>query len=281
MDGYAWIDSLPAELAGQREVLRRLLAAIERDSRWRWLELACSVAAGRGDTLSDLDLGLGVDPAAWPEVLAGVPALVGGLGEVIDLLRHRIPEWGDAEHQRTFVQYANGVQLDLVVVPARQAVGTVPGAVMLYDATGLRAGVAEPSVMRANSDTIREWIFLGWTALADLDKYLRRGSLWEAMERLQQARLQVWRLWAVLHGVDYPVFGLTSVLDHPEVGSPPGIERTVAMLDGDDLRRAALACAQLLEQTGQSAAAMGPTELPLAFARYVRTKLESIKGGRT
>jgi len=34
----------------------------------------------------------------------------------------------------------------------------------------------------------------GWCALIDADKYLRRGSLWEAHNRLHQARHHVWAL---------------------------------------------------------------------------------------
>jgi hypothetical protein len=52
-----------------------LLEAVEADPDWRWLELGCSIAQERGDALSDLDLGLGVDDAAWPEALTRLPDL--------------------------------------------------------------------------------------------------------------------------------------------------------------------------------------------------------------
>src|SRR4051812_12495828 len=39
-------------------LLGGLLSAVEADQRFEWLELGCSVANGRGDELSDLDLGL-------------------------------------------------------------------------------------------------------------------------------------------------------------------------------------------------------------------------------
>jgi hypothetical protein len=64
---------IAAHLPEHSQILGRLLDAIERDPVWRWLEIGCSVAQGRGDALSDLDLGLGVDDAAWPEALDYLP----------------------------------------------------------------------------------------------------------------------------------------------------------------------------------------------------------------
>ncbi len=77
-------------------------------------------------------------------------------------------------------------------------------------------------VCAADAATVREWAFLGWIALGDLVKYLRRGLLWEALERLHEARAQVWRLclWAVTQKLRYPVYGLTAALDHPEISLP-------------------------------------------------------------
>jgi len=193
METLTWLDNLPSDLKPHGVVLRRLLEAVECDPRWRLLELSSSVARGAGD--ADSDLGLGADDEAWPQVLAAVPSLVGGLGEVVDTLHHRIPEWGDRPHQRTFVQYANGVQVDLVAYPASlRNKGRPPDTVVLYDPDGRLARQWLPSVYQADAATVREWTFLGWTALADMAKYLRRGSAWEALERLQQAREQVWRL---------------------------------------------------------------------------------------
>lgn len=118
MDAHTWLESLPPDLAAQRDVLARLLAAVERDPRWRWLEIGCSIAEGRGDALSDLDLGLGVADDAWDEALADLPALLGSLGEVVGSLHHRLSGMGDRPHQRVFVQYAGGVQIDLVAMLA-------------------------------------------------------------------------------------------------------------------------------------------------------------------
>jgi hypothetical protein len=268
------LDALLGHLPDHARILRRLIEAVERDPAWRWLELGCSVARGGGDALSDLDLGLGVDDAAWPAALAGLPDLLAGLGEVVDMLQHRIAEWGDAPHRRMFVQYADGVQIDLVATPASRRQGLPRGNIALYDPDRRLAAPVTPTILGATPEDIREWAFLGWIALADLDKYLRRGSLWEALERLHEARRQVWRLWAAAHAVEYPVFGLTAVLDAPAIGIPPGIEETVAALDAPDLRRAAQACARLLRQTSSVASEQRRATLPDALAPFVETQVE-------
>jgi len=278
MDGRTWIAKLPDELEKQRDLLLGLLDAINGDPRWRWLELGCSVADGRGDSLSDLDLGLGISEDAWPGALDDLAALLARLSEPVDILRHRLSNVGDLAHERIFVEYANGAQLDLVALPAQLPKGSPPENVILYDPDALRAERWPATVLQANAAAVREWTFLGWVALADLAKYLRRGSLWEALERLEQARTQMWRLWAVARGIRYPLYGLTSVLDHPEIGLPPRIEETVAALDAIDLQRAALACATLLAETGTSAARTVDGDVPAAMAHFVRRQLEEATG---
>ena len=255
-------------------MLRRLLVGVRADSRWQILELSCSFARGAGDRYSDLDLGLGAREQAWPDCLQAIDPLVSALGEVVDILHQPIAEWGNRPHQRTFVQYRNGVQLDLVAFPTPPGIGLSPQSIALHDPDGLLHQTVTPRIMHANSTDIREWAFLGWTALADLTKYLRRGSLWEALQRLHEARTQVWRLWAAAQNVPYPLFGLTAVLDEPQAGVPPGIESTVAALEENDLLRAGQACALLLEGAGALAAKRLQANFPTDMATYVISELQ-------
>ncbi len=66
------------------------------------------------------------------------------------------------------------------------------------------------------------------------------------------------------------------MLDNPVAGLPPGIEGAVAGLDPGELRRAALACADLLDATAPLAAVTVGACLPLALAGYVRRRLEAL-----
>ena len=209
-----FIASLPPGLAVQAALLDGLLDAVEADERWEWLELGCSVAAGRGDELSDLDLGLGyTDAAAVPTV----DAILRGLGPVVDVSAqpyHGMDRW--------WVQYADGGQIDLVVIPAADRRGLPPGSVALLDRAGRLSVPVEPTVLRAAPDDPRNWLFDGWEALANVAKYLRRGSLLEALSQVDRARQRVFQLWAVGAGVPYPAYGLTRScgMNRPRVAAP-------------------------------------------------------------
>src|SRR5262249_19139427 len=125
--------------------------------------------------------------------------------------------------------------------------GLVPNSVVLYDADRRLVEPHRPPTADADPATLREWAALGWIALGDLAKYLDRGSLWEAFQRLQAARDEGFKLWAAGYKSRFPGYGLTAILDEPDGGElPPRIEATVAALDATDLRRAARAVADLL-----------------------------------
>lgn len=272
-----WLESLPAAVAPQRDLLRRLLGAVEPNPWFLWLQLSCSLAEGRGDNLSDLDLGLGVAEEYWDCITDVLPTLLESLAPPVAALYHRLPQMGDHPHLRAFIQYSSGVQIDLVAVPAHLPGGRKPEDVMLYDPEGLRAQTWDRSVLGATPETVYEWTFLGWVALADLAKYAHRGSPWEALERLHDARTQVWRLWSVARGLRYPGFGLTEVFDHPGAGAPPGIEATAAVADLPAILRSACACAALLHETSREAARVTEAPLPDSFARLVRDQLTEVE----
>ena len=256
-------------LPGHAEILRRLLDEVEKQPVFRFVELCCSVARGAGDELSDLDLALGIADEEWPAALSAVPALLRRLGETVDLLEHVLAEWNDVPHRRFFVQYRNRVQVDLVALPASRRSGKPPGSVALYDLDGRLTATMVSKLERATPGEVHEWVFLAWVALADVDKYVRRESPWEALERLHKARTYVWQLWAVAIEAPYPSFGLTSVLDQSAAAGPPGLAETVATLESDDIRRAGLALADLLDTVSGATASATGAVLPIALSKYV------------
>ena len=81
--------------------------------------------------------------------------------------------------------------------------------------------------------------------LYDLDKYLRRDEIWRAFIQLQEIRNLLLRHYAARAGLPDPELGLVSIRDYDGT-LPPGLEDTVAHLDPADIRRAAVACAELL-----------------------------------
>jgi hypothetical protein len=285
LTGRAWLAALPAELAAQRRVMAGLADRCETWPLVTSLLVGCSLGRGAADALSDIDAALGVDApsgeagagrvqAAEAMVVAALPEL----GALVDVLRHRIGAAGQYA-RRIFAQFADGTQLDLAVVPhadieTRRRSGGAPDFIPLYQVVSDRPPGGEPQAGYAvTGDQVRQWAFLGWCALIDIDKYLRRDSLWEAHNRLHEARHRIWALWAAAHGALYPWHGLSQVLDHEPGNLPPGIESTLAGLDAADLRRAARASAGVLATVSESAARRHPADLPEAMAGYVTRAL--------
>jgi hypothetical protein len=265
-DAHRWIDGLGPDLAVQAALLRGFLMAVESDSRWEWLELGCSVADGRADALSDLDLGLGFVGDDQPQVEV-VSELLRDLGDVVDL---SVSPWNG--FHRWWVQYRDGGQIDLVVVPATFRPGLAPRSVALLDRTGRLRETFVPRAWRALPDEPQQWLLDGWEALSNVAKYVRRGSLFEAIEEVQRARTRAFQLWAVGEAVDYPSFGLTSLLDDPAAALPPGIEATYPVARAADVLAAADALAQLLAAAGQHAQA----DLDSPLRTYVMGKLGAL-----
>jgi hypothetical protein len=287
--GHAWIAAMPDELAAQRRILTGLA---DRCATWPLatsLLVGCSLGRGAGDALSDIDAALGVDAECGEAgtqpveaTAAMVVAALPDLGPLVDVLRYQAGA-GEPWKQLIFAQYADGAQLDLAVVPEedirlRRRGGGAPDFISVYELSGPPASgesqAGEPAAAYAvTGDQVREWAFGGWCALIDADKYLRRGSLWEAHNQLGQARHYVWALWAAAIGAMYPWHGLSQVLDHDSGNLPPGIESTVAGLDAADLRRAARASAGVLATVSAAAAKRHPADLPRAMAAYVTEAL--------
>jgi hypothetical protein len=107
---------------------------------------------------------------------------------------------------------------------------------------------------------------------------VRRGSGWEALERLHEARAQLWQLWAAVRGVPQPQYGLTSVLDYAAV-LPEGIEETVSGLDVGSLLAAGLRVAELLGEVGGQLGAEQRAALPSAMGSFVLSDLRAAVTG--
>jgi hypothetical protein len=273
MTGRAWIDQLPAELDGQKAIMRRLLAVCESDDRISWLMIGCSLGRGNADRLSDLDMALGVRDEDFDAAIGDVRAACDGLADLVESYHHQLPGL-TVRHERIFAQYADRCQLDLVVFPASYDVSKAPSPVILYD----RDNQIVPSDERppVTGEQVREWAFRGWCVLADFGKYLRRGSLWEALECLHEARANLWRLLAVAEAVPDARYGVTSILDFAPARVPAGMAGTVAELDRARLLAAAQRLARLLTAIGERLPAPLRDDLPDAMAAFVTADLEEL-----
>jgi hypothetical protein len=262
-------------LASQAGVIERLASTVDASSRWRWLEVCCSLAAGRGDERSDVDAAIGyadgVDPGDLDELGR---AVVEAVGEPTDVLVHVMDGW-PPETRRFAVQYADGVPLDLVLLPATRRTGLPTGSVAVVDKDGRLATPWRPPVeLPPSPETARQWLLLGWWALGDVAKYVARGSLFEAAERLAEARAQALRLHATGSGTPFPGFGLVSLLDFPPFELPEQLATTYPRPVGTgEVRAAAVAVADLLDDAARRAGDALGTTLATPWAAATRRRL--------
>jgi len=276
VSGMTWIEQLPDEMTGQQMLLRGLVSLCEAEESIRWLVIGCSLGRGAGDYLSDLDVAIGVRDDDFTAAIPKIHLAVAGLAELVDSYQHQMPGVA-GDHMRIFAQYADRTQVDLMIFPASRGANAFAGAVVLYDPDAMistREHRDPPTPAQ-----VREWAFHGWCALADVGKYLRRGSAWEALLQLNNARDELWRLKAVLDGVPDAQFGVISILDFAPDTIAPGMAATVADLDPARLVSAARQLANLLDQFGQQLPAEHRAALPEAMARYVISDLRQLTLG--
>ena len=234
-DPRAWIKSLPRVVAPQAAVLLRLLEAAEADPRIRACRVRGSMARGTADEYSDLDTRIWVSDDQYEAALADLPSLVRSIGPTLDIL------FETPGSPYLFAQFADGVQLELSCGRASEASGRDRGVVVLLDRDGIWDQPYEPAP--AWDENL--WLGWAWIALSDVDKHLRRESLWQALITLEKARSLLLRHHAAETGMRDPEYGVISILDYGGT-LPEGLEATGAGLDGADIRRAAHACAKLL-----------------------------------
>jgi len=240
------------------------------------LSVGCSIGRGAADELSDVDAAIGVTAprgAAGARHLAQVEEelvdVLQGWGNLVDVLRTGTQD-SDFAIRKLFAQYDDRLQLDLAIIAeteVRRGEGA-PDFVPLYWHGEAPATTSGPSAYDVSAERLREWAFLGWRTLLDADKYLRRGSVWEAHQRLHEVRELIWMLWAAARGTTYPWHGMSQVLDDCPDRLPPGVEATVAGLDTTDLRHAISAAAEVLSRCSADAAAAHDTSMPSGMARY-------------
>ncbi|HEV7679929.1 MAG TPA: hypothetical protein VGQ42_15300 [Candidatus Dormibacteraeota bacterium] len=246
MAAEAWLAQLSTQLPRHHEVLQRLVEGVRREPRVVQLSIGCSVVRGTGDELSDLDVEMSLEPEAWPSGLDLVEPLLRSAGEVVDVLHHHME--GAPQGRRTAAIYAGGVQVDLMVWPVTVWSGMHPANTVILHATRqVFTRPWDPAAAAPSAAQVHEWYFLGWWALLDADKYLRRGSAWEARQRLEEARTAAWRLAAAAQGLPHPEYGVTTLLDAPAPQLPPGAEATATDVDLDALRTAVQRCADFLD----------------------------------
>jgi hypothetical protein len=268
-----WLRDLPAELAPQRAIIHGLIDQAKAIDRVRVVVVGCSIGRGNADALSDVDAYVGVtDDGEWRAALPAIDAGLAKIAPIQDLHHQFLSDAKGKDYRHTFVQYDDGVQVDLVVSPVFAERRPDRDWVVVYDPDGRVSG--EPEARDPTPQQVRTWMFGGLGRLSAAAKYLERGSLWEAHAVLDAARADLWRLWAVAIGAPDPQYGITAVLDVPGARPLAGIDRTVTPLDHVKIRDASVACLELLTELWPEVARGQP--LP-PFVGRVRAQLAQLR----
>jgi hypothetical protein len=270
-DVASWLDSLPPGLNQQRRLLEELIDWCEHDPDARWLGVGCSMARGNADPLSDLDVAMGVTDGQVEVVAYRFAEAASHLGELVECFDHRLADVA-FPHRRVFAQFADRTQLDLFIVGASNS--NAPGTVTLYDPGNMVTKRDGPPPDLAGAAWT--WACLGWEALANLGKYLRRGSRWEAYDHLQVARGHFWQLWALAEMAPEPQYGVTSVLD-AVAPLPAGVESTVACLEPSDLLEAGSHLVALLSELQARLSRDRGYRFPEHLGRFVGEDLRALR----
>ena len=273
--------SLRSRLPRHAALLDSMSDVVTRDDRWRFLEVGCSLGAGGGDELSDIDAGLGYEGIEVDSLYDAAREFAAQIGVPVDLVVHRMDGWPD-DVCRLAAEYDDGLQLDVVFIPAGRRSGVPDRSFAVVDKDRrLTVVVTPPTRLPPSIEVAREWVVLGWWAIATADKYVRRQSLFEAVHAIDEARTHALRLWAAGCGLPYAAFGLTSLLDFPPFELPNELAATYAIPDDVEAVAAAnRATADLLAAASTSASTSLGADVVSPLAQVVRNRLTSSPSAR-
>jgi hypothetical protein len=268
----AWLDAMPEDMAGHVRILRLAIAEAKNDSRMIALQVQGSVGRGTADCHSDLDLGLVVHEGSWPSIAGDVPAMVRRWGEVVDDRQHLLPTPDLPDALRAWAQFADGIQLDLLVLPTSRFLGSGPDGRTLFDPDEVILPSDHPQRL-ADAETVSSWAATCWHALTETAKYLERGRPLAAAEWLYPAREATISCWAAAHGLEFAAFANVMAA---QLGVscpwPAGLEKTYSVPEPQPVLRAARELADLqVRADALLEARLGIQPRPLAG--WVRSRL--------
>lgn len=269
-----WLSKLPDHLDPQRRVLDQLLTWCEQDPDVRYLTVGCSLERGNTDALSDLDVLIGVRLESVEEILERLRAALRTFGELIESFDHDWTPLPNITMRHFFAQYADRTQIDGGVSWSLwDGKNYVPGVIVLYDPEECVTVVGEEQ-LDPKPDEVRLWACDAWVCLANVGKYVRRSSFWEAERELASARTNLFRLWALAEAVPQARYGVAAIFDSEAKSLPPGIEKSLPGTSPPDVLAAARYISHQLIAVQERLQKESGFAMPMSFGDFVRRDLE-------
>ena len=201
------------------------------------------------------------------EALGRVRRALRDFGALVELYDYLLPL--SFPLRRLFAQYQDRTQVDLTVGFA--PIVNLPRNVVLYDPEGA-VRIVGNEALDPRAEEVRVWACQAWEALANVGKYVRRSSYWEAHGQLDEARANMFRLWALAEHVPQARYGLTALVD-AGARMPPGIDKSIAGASVGDLLSAARYLADVLIRLQHRLSSNEGFELPVGLGAFVAADL--------
>ena len=251
-------------LHGNWTVVERFRQACERDDRVVAAFLGGSLAAGRADDHSDLDLYVVAREDACTELVERRREFVAAWGDPV--FTDVTPDFEGLEFDMLHFVLADGVTGELAIGHPGNFRRVHGGPyLVLVDKAGVLDGVEFPLVSKSPEErrsTVERALAWFWLHLIGLAKALARDQLWVAHSQLNELRGCLWQL---LRAAELPT-GEAQIHERMLAGSLVGFDR-------HEVLNAAGRLVETYQAVAPVAAARYRLEMPEALARVSVAKL--------
>jgi len=259
---------------GAETVIERFAKICASDERIVAAFVGGSIARGEADRFSDIDLCIVARDEAADEVFADRAAIVERLGTPLFL-----EDWS-GEHPEVFVILADGTDLELILIRARQIHELQVGPIRLVlDRTGILTDLDVLISRPADDDQrakLRELLAWFWHDVSHFIKAVGRGQLWWAageVEALRSYCVNVVRIQQGLEAGDEPYFKIDAEMQTTTLDA---IRSTFVPMEADALVSAASQLVSFFEVNGRRTADAFGLEYPIELNRVMRARLDAI-----
>lgn len=232
-----------------RAFLRAALPRLEADARLVGVAAGGSLLAGTMDEFSDLDLVIGVEPAAVDAVMAERHTIAAGLGHLLAAFTGEHV----GEPRLLICLYAGPLlHVDLKFASLEDVAERVEDPAILWEREGRLSGALARCAARSPAPEVqwiedRFWVWIHYAAAK-----IGRGELFEAQESLAFLRTRVLAPLAA-HARGAHTSGVRRI-EHHAPGFAARLERTVATHDARACAAALEECARLYRELRAGAA---------------------------
>ena len=214
-----------------------------------------------------------MNEAHYEATLARLRLLMENLGDLVESFDYAPQFWLPLRH--VFAQYRHRTQVDLTVTCAPTS--AIPRVVVLYDPEGAVSLVSDQA-LEPEADEVRVWACQAWVALANVGKYLRRSSPWEALRARSTMHVPTCSGSGPSPSLSpKPATASPRSLTPLERGCRPGIEKSLAGADVGELLVASRYLAKTLADLQERLHGAGPYRLPFVFGEFIRADLAALQ----